>query len=90
MVTLVFAWAKVKIMYFLETFEGICLRFGLSSEINKIMKLNEYQISKSKFALVQRSSDLKFKLDFSWKQSSHLEPNFTWTLLGEWDLHFYK
>ena len=36
-----FAWAKVKIIYFLETIATIGLKVALSNQIHEIMKLNE-------------------------------------------------
>ena len=42
-----FTWAKVKFMYYLEIVAAIGLKVGLSIQINKIMKINEYQRSRS-------------------------------------------
>ena len=39
---LAFAWAKVKIMYYLETIAAIGLKVSLNIQINESMKLNEY------------------------------------------------
>ena len=50
-----FAWGKVKIMYNLETFAVKGLKVGLSIQINELLKLNEYQRSRSLFDLGQRS-----------------------------------
>ena len=50
-----FAWAKVKIMYYLETTAAIGLKVSLNIEINELMKFNEYQRSRSLFDLGQRS-----------------------------------
>ena len=47
--------AKVKIMYHLETIAAISLKVGLNIQINELMKLNEYQRSKSLFDLGHRS-----------------------------------
>ena len=55
MVTLAFAWAKVKITYYLKTIPVIGLQVGLSIQINKLMKFNEYQRSRSLFDLNKRS-----------------------------------
>ena len=55
LVTLTFAWAKVKIMYNLETKAAISSKIGLSIQINKLMKLHEYQRSRSLSDLGQRS-----------------------------------
>ena len=52
---LAFAWAKVKIMYYLETVAAIGLKLFLNIQINELMKLNEYQRSRSLFDLGQRS-----------------------------------
>ena len=72
MVTLAFAGVEVKIMYILETIAAIGLRYGLSIQLNKIMKLNEYQRLRSKFAFGQRSLRFKIETCFSRKQLSHL------------------
>ena len=48
-------WAKVKIMYYLETIAAIGLKVSLNIQINELMKLNEYQRSMSLFDLGQRS-----------------------------------
>ena len=42
MVFWAFARAKVKILYYLETVAAIGLKIGLYSQINELMKLNEY------------------------------------------------
>ena len=49
--TSAFAWAKVKIIYVLKIFEAIGLKVNLSIQINEIVKLSEYQRSRSKFDL---------------------------------------
>ena len=49
MVTKAFAWAKVKIMYYFATIAAIGLKDGLNIQINELMKLNEYQRSRSLF-----------------------------------------
>ena len=41
--------------YFLETIAALGLKVGLNIQINKLMKLNEYQRSGSLFDLGQRS-----------------------------------
>ena len=38
---------KVKVMYYLEIIAAICLKVGLYNQINELMKLIEYQKSKS-------------------------------------------
>ena len=45
----------MKIMYNLKTIAAIGLKVGLSIQINELMKLNEYQRSRSLFDLGQRS-----------------------------------
>ena len=67
MVTSAFAWAKVKIMCFMETIAAIGLKVGLSIQINELLKLNEYQSSRSSFDLGQRTLRFKIKTCFSWK-----------------------
>ena len=42
-------------MYYLETIIAIGLKVGLNIQINKLMKFNEYQRSRSLFDLGQRS-----------------------------------
>ena len=58
----------MKIMYYLETIAAIGLKVGLNIQINELMKLNEYQ----------RSRSLRFQTTFLFfsKLLSHLEPNF--------------
>ena len=46
---------KSEIMYFLENIAVIGLRVGLSIQLNEIMKLNEYQRSRSFSDIDQRS-----------------------------------
>ena len=55
LVTWALAWAKVKIIYYLETIAAIGLKVDLSIQINESMKLNEYQRSRALFDLGQRS-----------------------------------
>ena len=50
-----FAWPKMKIIYYLETVTAIGLLVGLNIQINELMKLNEYQRSRSFFYLGHRS-----------------------------------
>ena len=45
----------MKIMYYLETIAAIGLNVGFDIQINELMKLNEYQRSRSLFDLCQRS-----------------------------------
>ena len=45
----------MKIMYYFDTIAAIVLKVGLSIQINKIMKLNEYHRSRSVFDLGQKS-----------------------------------
>ena len=45
----------MKIMYYSATIAAIVLKVGLSIQINELMKLNEYQRSRSLFDLGQRS-----------------------------------
>ena len=42
-------------LYYLETIVAIGLKVGLNIQINELMKLNEYQRSRSLFDLGQRS-----------------------------------
>ena len=55
LVTCAIAWAKVKIIYYLETITAIGLEVGLNIQINELMRLNEYQRSRSSFDLGHRS-----------------------------------
>ena len=63
-------------MYFFETNAAIGLRVGLSIQINELMKLNEYQRSRSikgqghYLALAKGHSDFRIETCFSWKQFS--------------------
>ena len=63
-------------MYYLEIIAAIGLKVGSNIKMNELMKLNEYQRSRSFFDLGQRSLDFKIKSCFSQKLLSHLEPNF--------------
>ena len=45
----------MKIIYYLETVTAIGLLVGLSIQMNELMKLNEYQKSRSLFDLGHRS-----------------------------------
>ena len=45
----------MKIIYYLETVNAIGLLVGLNIQINELMKLNEYQRSRSLFDLGHRS-----------------------------------
>ena len=63
-VTQAFAWAKVKIMFYLETIAAIGLKVGLNIQINELMKLNEYQRPRSLFDLGKGPSDFKVNLVF--------------------------
>ena len=45
----------MKIIYYLETVIAISLKVGLNIQINDLMKLNEYQRSRSLFDLGHRS-----------------------------------
>ena len=60
-------------MYYLETIAAIGLKDGLIIQINELMKLNEFQKSRS---LLYVHSDIKIKICFSQKLLSHLEVNF--------------
>ena len=74
LVTWAFAWAKVKIIFYLETIAAIGLKVGLNIQINELMKLNEYQRSRSLSDLGQKS--LRFQTCFFQKLLSHLVPDF--------------
>ena len=64
-------------MYYLETIAAIGLKVSLNIQINELMKLNEYQRSRTLFDLGQRSLRFKkIKICFSQKLLSHLELNF--------------
>ena len=63
-------------MYFLETIAAIGLKIGLNIQINKLMKLNEYQSLGHYLTLAKDHLDFKIKSCFSQKLFSHLEPNF--------------
>ena len=52
---LAFVWEKVKIIYFLETIAALGLKVALGIQVNELMKLSEYQRSRSFFDLGQRS-----------------------------------
>ena len=48
-------WEKMKIIYFLETIAALGLKVAWIIQLNELMKLSEYQRSKSFFDLGQRS-----------------------------------
>ena len=52
---IVFVWEKVKIIYFLETIAALGLKVAWSIQLNELITLNEYQMSRSFFDLGQRS-----------------------------------
>ena len=63
-------------MYFLEIIAAIGLKVGLNNQMNELMKLNEYQRSRSLYlTLAIGHSDFKIKSCFSQKLLSHLKPN---------------
>ena len=51
-------------MYYLETIAAIGLKVGLNIQINELVKLNEYQSSRSLFDLGQRSLRFQIKSCF--------------------------
>ena len=55
MVTQAFVSEKVKIVYFLVTIAAIGLKDARIIQLNKLMKLSEYQRSRSFFDLGKRS-----------------------------------
>ena len=63
-------------MYNLKIIAAIGLKVGLNIQINELMKLNEYQRSRSIFDLGQRSLIFQTTFLFFSKVLSHLEPNF--------------
>ena len=67
----------------LETIVSIGLIVGLSFQMNELMKINEYQQSRSLLTLAKGHSDFKIKTCFSRKLWSHLEPNFICKSTGE-------
>ena len=56
-------------MYLKKTIAAIDLKVGINIQINELMKLNEYQRSRSFFDLGQRHSALEIKPCFSQEQS---------------------
>ena len=48
-------WEKVKIIYCFETIAALGLKVAWSIQLNELMKLSEYQMSRSFFDLGQRS-----------------------------------
>ena len=50
-----FCMGKREILYYLETITPLGLKVGLSVQINKLIKLNENQRSRSLFDLAKRS-----------------------------------
>ena len=65
-------------MYYLETIAAICLKVGLGTPINELMKLSEYQRSRSLFDLGKRSLIFqKFFLD--------TVESFGTKFMGEWE-----
>ena len=64
-------------MYFLETNAAIGLKVILNIQINKLMKLNEYQSQGQYLTLAKGHSDFNIQSYFSQKPLSNLEPTFT-------------
>ena len=54
LVTYAYVWEKMKINVFLDTIAAIGLKVAWSIQLNKLMKLSEYQWSRSFFDLGQR------------------------------------
>ena len=52
-------------MYYLETIAAIGVKVGFNIQINKIMKLNEYQTQGHYLTLAKGHSDFKIKSCFS-------------------------
>ena len=59
--TWAFAWAKVNIIYYLETIAAIGLKVGLNIQKNELMKLNEYQSHGYYLTLAKGHSDFTIK-----------------------------
>ena len=55
---------KSEIMYYLEFIAAIGLKVGSNIQMNELMKLNEYQKSRSLFDLGQRSLRFQNKILF--------------------------
>ena len=55
LVTKAFVWEKVKVIYCLELIAAVGLKVAWSIQLNELMKLSEYQRSRSFFDLGQRS-----------------------------------
>ena len=55
LITWAFLWVKVKIIYCLETIAALGLKVARSIQLNELMKLSEYQRSRSFFDLGQMS-----------------------------------
>ena len=54
LITEAFVWEKVKIIYFLKLIAALRLKVAWSIQLNELLKLNEYQRSRSFFDLGQR------------------------------------
>ena len=54
-VSIYIGFCKEKVIFFLETIAALCLNVAWSIQLNDLMKLNEYQRSRSFFDLGQRS-----------------------------------
>ena len=61
--------------YFLETIAALGLKVAKSIQLNTLMKLSEYQRSRSFLTLVKDHSDFKVKTCFLQKQLGDLEPS---------------
>ena len=60
--------------YFLETYAALGLKVAKCIQLNELIKLSEYQRSRSVFDLSKGHSDFKVKICFSQKQLGDLEP----------------
>ena len=63
---------KVNIIYFSKTIAAYCLKDGRCIALDDLMKLHEYQMSRSFFGLGQRS--FGFPTFFSQKLLGYLKP----------------
>ena len=66
----------MKVIYYLETIAALGLKVALSIYLNELIKLSEYQRSRSSLTLVKGHSDFNVKTYFLQNTLGDLEPKF--------------
>ena len=77
-------------MYYFETIAAIGLKIGLVIQIMSKWIIMSIKGQDHYLTLATGLSEFKIKTCFSGKLLSHLEPNFIWKLMGEWEWKFIQ